>query len=436
MIAGMPLCAMDGFEIALPATPENLKVFSCTGVARDAKPGKEMNAEGKKGRKPASGGKAGKNAGKGKEEEAEGSFPHLRVPAGHLLRRPGGPRRGRGHDGPRGAVPGGQAGPRPELFASRVFLMDRNFLGYELITAILDAGGHLIMRVRDGINLPLTENGWLPDGSRLTYLNEPERRRACDRLPLRVAEHNAVLPGSDSEVSETYTIATTLLDHEAADAGTLRTAYTLRWTHHVGDHDRGEQGDCHRGGACHHPLPAFRRTRPGLAGVLGPGSPPGPTRPRQRRSRSRHPRGGRCRPPGARQQPEQPGLLHHHDPDRRHVHAPVPGHRHHQPARLAAAAETAGQAAVHTLVTTGRQRYSARLQIPARLPARLRHQAHAQRTRGNHPVPARRITPDQQEQRQERRKRPAVRGTRARGTAARPGATGQFSMPVTGRCTR
>src|SRR5256885_3311176 len=40
------------------------------------------------------------------------------------------------------------------------------------------------------------------------------------------------------------------------------------------------------------------------------------------------------------------------------------------------------------------------------LPARLRHQAHAQRTRGNHPVPARRITPDQQKQRQERRKRP------------------------------
>jgi hypothetical protein len=29
----------------------------------------------------------------------------------------------------------------PELFAGRVFLMDRNFLGYHLITAILDAGG-------------------------------------------------------------------------------------------------------------------------------------------------------------------------------------------------------------------------------------------------------------------------------------------------------
>ena len=78
----------------------------------------------------------------------------------------------------------------PELFAGRVFLMDRNFLGYHLITAILDAGWHLIMRVRAGIRLPLTEGGWLPDGSRLTYLDEPDRHRAGDRLPLRVAEHN------------------------------------------------------------------------------------------------------------------------------------------------------------------------------------------------------------------------------------------------------
>ena len=119
----------------------------------------------------------------------------------------------------------------PELFAGRVFLMDRNFLGYHLITAILDAGGHLIMRVRAGINLPVTGDGWLPDGSRLTYLDEPARHRTSDRLPLRVAEHNVVLPGSDGgEVSETYTIATTLLDHQAADAEALRAAYPMRWS--------------------------------------------------------------------------------------------------------------------------------------------------------------------------------------------------------------
>ena len=46
----------------------------------------------------------------------------------------------------------------PGLFSGRVFLMDRNFLGYHLITAILDAGGHLIMRVRAGY-FPVTEDG-------------------------------------------------------------------------------------------------------------------------------------------------------------------------------------------------------------------------------------------------------------------------------------
>jgi len=104
------------------------------------------------------------------------------------------------------------------------------YLGYHRITAILDAGGHLIMRVRAGISLPVTGGGWLPDGSRLTYLDEPARHRVADRLPLRVAEHNVALPGSTSgEVSETYTIATTLLDHQAADAETLQAAYPMRW---------------------------------------------------------------------------------------------------------------------------------------------------------------------------------------------------------------
>jgi hypothetical protein len=73
--------------------------------------------------------------------------------------------------------------------------------GYHLITAVLDAGGHLIMRVKSGINLPVTEGGWLPDGSRLTYLDEPGHHRAPGRLPLRVAEHNVVLPGTSGEVS-------------------------------------------------------------------------------------------------------------------------------------------------------------------------------------------------------------------------------------------
>jgi hypothetical protein len=223
MIAGRPLCSMDGFEVAVPATAANLAAFSRPAARKDARPaGKAGN-----------GGNAGPGEGQASagEELAEESFPRLRC----LLVTA---RAGR-------AVLGAAAGTvevgeqslvarlvrdHPELFEGRVFLMDRNFLGYELITAILDAGGHLIMRVRAGIPLPLTEGGWLPDGSRLTYLHEPGRHRVADRLPLRVAEHNAVLPcGDGGEVSETYTIATTLLDHHDADAEALRAAYPMRW---------------------------------------------------------------------------------------------------------------------------------------------------------------------------------------------------------------
>ncbi|MDQ2815904.1 MAG: hypothetical protein M3Z75_29690, partial [Actinomycetota bacterium] len=35
---------------------------------------------------------------------------------------------------------------RPELFAGRVTCFGRNFPGHELITAILDAGGHVVAR--------------------------------------------------------------------------------------------------------------------------------------------------------------------------------------------------------------------------------------------------------------------------------------------------
>ena len=44
---------------------------------------------------------------------------------------------------------------RPDLFAGRVICFDRNFPGYDLITAILDAGGHVVARVKEGISLPV-----------------------------------------------------------------------------------------------------------------------------------------------------------------------------------------------------------------------------------------------------------------------------------------
>ncbi len=197
-LAGMTVLAADGMLVSLADTPANRAMFGSTGTADDSAP-----------------------------------FPQLRVVA--LTARAG--------RALLGAILG-QAGTgeqtllkrlarrRPELFAGRVTCFDRNFPGHELITAILDAGGHVVARVSATVALPLEPGGgWLPDGSRLTWLNAPSGRKE-DRLPVRVTEHNAVMPaaGGNEQVSETCTVITTLLDHRAAPAEAAREAYLTRWS--------------------------------------------------------------------------------------------------------------------------------------------------------------------------------------------------------------
>ena len=119
MLAGMTVCAADGMLVNLADTPANRKAFGCTGTA---------------------------------EQDGEGSapFPQLRVVA--LTARAGRAMLGRD------PAAAGRAGEqtllkrlvrrRPDLFAGRVTCFDRNFPGHELITAILDAGGHVVARVK------------------------------------------------------------------------------------------------------------------------------------------------------------------------------------------------------------------------------------------------------------------------------------------------
>ena len=200
MLAGMSVGAADGMLVSLADTPANRAFFGSTGTADDSAP-----------------------------------FPQLRIIAVTA-------RAGRAM---LGAILG-QAGTgeqtllkrlvrrRPDLFAGRVICFDRNFPGYDLVTAILDAGGHIIARAKEGISLGFEAGpgrGWLPDGSRMTWLNAPSGKKA-DRLPVRAAEHNVILPAGDgtAEASETCTIITTLLEHEAAPAGQVRDAYLTRWS--------------------------------------------------------------------------------------------------------------------------------------------------------------------------------------------------------------
>ena len=130
MLAGLPACAADGMLVNLADTPAKRAFFGSTGTADDSSP-----------------------------------FPQLRIVA--VTARAG--------RAVLGAVLG-QAGNgeqtllkrlvkrRPDLFAGRVTCFDRNFPGHELVTAILDAGGHVIARAGGTLSLPMAPGGgWRPD---------------------------------------------------------------------------------------------------------------------------------------------------------------------------------------------------------------------------------------------------------------------------------
>ena len=201
LLAGMMVCAADGMLVTVADTAPNRTAFGCAGTAAQ-------------------------------EGDGAAPFPQIRIVAVTA-------RAGRAM---LGAILGTtRAGEqtllarlirrRPELVAGRVVCFDRNFPGYDLISAILAAGGHVVARMKAGISLPAGPGGgWLPDGSRMTWLNAPSGK-TTGRLPVRAAEHNMILPGGDGQdVSETCTLITTLLDHQAAPAAAVRQAYLTRWS--------------------------------------------------------------------------------------------------------------------------------------------------------------------------------------------------------------
>ena len=201
LLAGMTVCAADGMLVNVADTPANRKEFGCTGTASQ-------------------------------EGEGAAPFPQVRIVA--VTARAGramlGAILGRARAGEQTLL-ARLVRRRPDLVAGRVICFDRNFPGHDLISAIVNAGGHVVARVKAGISLPMAPGGgWLPDGSRLTWLNAPSGKED-DRLPVRAAEHNAVLPcGDGEEASQTCTVITTLLDHQAAPADAVRETYLTRWS--------------------------------------------------------------------------------------------------------------------------------------------------------------------------------------------------------------
>jgi hypothetical protein len=197
-LAGMTVLAADGTLVNLADTEANRKAFGSAGTA-----------------------------------DGTGPFPQLRIIA--LTARAG--------RAVIGAVLGScRAGEqtllkrlvkrRPFLFAGRVTCFDRCFPGHGLVAEIRTAGGHIVARASATLSLPMDDDGgWLPDGSRLSWLNAPSGKKE-DRIRIRVCEHNAIMPGpgGDDQVSETCTLITTVLGWEAAPADQVRDAYIARWS--------------------------------------------------------------------------------------------------------------------------------------------------------------------------------------------------------------
>jgi hypothetical protein len=190
-VNGLLVCALDGFMCDLPATAANREYFGSAGGKNNA-----------------------------------GPFPQLRAvimvgcrSRGTLAAAAGPARVGEQ------TLSKALVNAHPEAFGEgRLVVMDRNFPGYRLIEAIRTAGAQVLIRIKAGIALPVVRV--LPDGSYLTFLYD-RRRQAC--MMLRVVEYNVSVPGRE-EVSETFTLATSLLDPDQWTPAQLRDAYPLRWS--------------------------------------------------------------------------------------------------------------------------------------------------------------------------------------------------------------
>jgi hypothetical protein len=103
----------------------------------------------------------------------------------------------------------------------RLWVMDRNYPGVPRIKAMLEAGTHVLIRVRDGITLRRAGD-FLPDGSYLAEISGGEAT-----LTVRIIEYTVTVAGRDAP--ELFCLITDLHDHDAYPARVLAQAYHWRW---------------------------------------------------------------------------------------------------------------------------------------------------------------------------------------------------------------
>jgi len=393
MLAGMPVCGIDGSLVNVADTRQNRKAFGCSGTKNqhgaEAAPFPQLQAV----LVTARAGRATLGAICGRARAGEQAL------LARLIRR------------------------RQGLFARRAFASGRNFPGHTIITTILGAGGHVVARIKAGISLPDTGQ-WLPDGSRISYLNAPSGQPE-ERIAVRVCEHNAVLPCGGGQVSETCTLATTILDHQAAPADAVRDAYLARQSASETTFGEDKTTITGAGGPHQRAGAAVGLPAPGHPGVLGLADRH-PASARQRGGRTGQQRGRRPRaapPRGRRAGHRRPSLLHRRPPPGDPVDDMVPGHCGRVPGRARRRGRRRRQVrAAHPDHHRTAPPLRARSEGPAEVPAHRSHQEDRYRHPADHrvraqPAVSRRAS---RNTRKGRRKPPRQAGPAARGTAHRP----------------
>jgi hypothetical protein len=106
-------------------------------------------------------------------------------------------------------------------------LADSNFACYELWRDAAAAGAQLLWRAGASLGLPVLEV--LPDGTYLSRLRAPRtlRKQGAADITVRVIEYH--LKDASGQVTETFTLITTLTDPGAAPARELAELYHARW---------------------------------------------------------------------------------------------------------------------------------------------------------------------------------------------------------------
>ena len=118
-------------------------------------------------------------------------------------------------------------------------MADRGLYSYYLITAVREAGADFAIRVTARLDLPVLE--WLPDGSYLSYIADPQlKARTANRSRLiKGTMHITGLPGMHVRVAdydvpgrgkgEIFTVITSILDYQELPAPEIAAAYHQRW---------------------------------------------------------------------------------------------------------------------------------------------------------------------------------------------------------------